>query len=553
MSTVATGRHPSPAYAGTGRLIRLALRRDRVQVPVWLVAFAGVYAISVVSLKDLYPTANDLHLIAVSSAVSPVVLATNGLVSGDSLGAVVAAQTVLFLALAAGLMNSMMVVRHTRQNEETGRAELVGAAVVGRRAMLTAALLVALATDVVLTVLLTVVSVALGLPLGGSLALGAATGATGLAFAGIAAVTAQVTEGSRTANGLAGAALGLSFLLRAVGDATGSVDESGIRVTSAWPSWLGPIGWAQQVRPFDVDKWWVFAIFALFVVATVWLAYALTGRRDHGAGLVQPRPGPARAAPRLPTALGFAWRIQRTTLMWWALGIAVLAVTYGSIADEMDNFLDEGGAVADMMTQLGGGAEALTDAYFVVTFLMMSFFTAAYAVQAVLRMHGEESSGRVEPLLSTALGRAPWMLSHVVVVVVGIVVLHVILGVAVAVPYGIAIGDPGGPLGELLQAALAFVPAVLLVAATAVLCVGAFPGRAASIAWGLFVVWVLIGQIGPLLNLPQWVMDLSPFVHVPALPAAELRALPLIVLTVVAVLLAAAGVAALRRRDIAVQ
>ena len=89
MSTVATGRHPSPAYAGTGRLIRLALRRDRVQVPVWLVAFAGVYAISVVSLKDLYPTANDLHLIAVSSAVSPVVLATNGLVSGDSLGAVV--------------------------------------------------------------------------------------------------------------------------------------------------------------------------------------------------------------------------------------------------------------------------------------------------------------------------------------------------------------------------------------------------------------------------------------------------------------------------------
>ncbi|WP_068159448.1 ABC transporter permease [Rhodococcus phenolicus] len=553
MTTVATGRHTSPAYAGTGRLIRLALRRDRVQVPVWLVAFVLVYAVSVWSLKDLYPTPADLHLIAASSAVSPVVLATNGLVSGDSLGAVVTAQTLLFLALAAGLMNSMMVVRHTRQNEETGRAELVGAAVVGRRAMLTAALLVALATDVVLAVLLAVVSVAFGLPVAGSVALGAATGATGLAFAGVGAVTAQVAQGSRAANGLAGAALGLSFLLRAVGDTTGSVDESGIRVTSAWPSWLSPIGWAQQVRPYDVDAWWVFAIFAVFAVAAVWLAYALTGRRDHGAGLVQPRPGPARAAAHLPTALGFAWRMQRTTLMWWALGIVVLGATYGSVANEMDSFLDEGGGVADMMTQLGGGAEALTDAYFAVIFLMMSFFTAAYAVQSVLRMHGEETSGRVEPLLSTALGRIRWMLSHVAVVVVGIVVLHIVLGVAVAIPYGVAIGDPGGPLGDLLPASLAFVPAVLLVAAATVLCVGALPRRAASVAWALFAVWVLIGQIGPLLNLPQWVMDLSPFVHVPALPAADLRAMPLIVLTVVAVLLAAAGVAALRRRDISVQ
>lgn len=553
MTAVTAGRHPSPAYTGTGRLIRLALRRDRVQIPVWLVAFAAVYAVSVWSLKDLYPTPADLHLIAVGSAVSPVVLATNGLVSGDSLGAVVTAQTLMFLALAAGLMNSMMIVRHTRQNEETGRAELVGAAVVGRRAMLTAALLVALATDVLLVVLLTVTSVAFGLPVGGSVALGAATGATGLAFAAVGAVTAQVTQGSRAANGLAGAALGLAFLLRAVGDTTGSVDASGIRVVSAWPSWLSPIGWAQQVRPFDADVWWVFAIFAAFVAMTVALAYTLTGRRDHGAGLVQPRPGPARAARHLPTALGFAWRLHRTTLAWWALGIAVLAATYGSIANEMDSFLDEGGGVADIVSELGGGAEGLTDAYFAMTFLMMSFVIAAYAVQAVLRMHGEESSGRVEPLLSTALGRGRWMLSHIAVVVFGILVLHVILAVAVAVPYGMTIGDVGGPLGDLLPAAFAFVPAVLLVAAAAVLCVGVFPQRAGGVAWALFTVWVLIAQIGPLVRLPQWAMDLSPFTHVPALPAADLRALPLVVLTVVAVSLAAAGVAALRRRDISVQ
>ncbi|AKE90915.1 ABC transporter permease [Rhodococcus aetherivorans] len=541
------------AFVGTGRLVRLAVRRDRVQLPVWLAAIAIVYAISVSSLKGLYPAQEDLHLIAVSSAVSPVVLATNGLVSGDSLGAVVAAQTLLFLALAAGLMSTMAVVRHTRQNEETGRAELVGANVVGRRALLTAALIVVAAANVALALLLTVVSLGFGLPLSGSLALGAATGAAGVAFAAVAAVTAQVAEGARAANGLAGAALGVAFLLRAVGDSAGTVDPGGVSVTSMWLSWLSPIGWAQQIRPYDVDAWWILLLFAAFTAATTWTAYVLTGRRDHGAGLVQPRPGPDRAATWLPTAVGFAWRVQRTTLMWWALGIAVLAATYGSVANEMDNFLDEEGAVADMMKQLGGGAEAITDAYFAMIFLMMALFASGYAVQAVLRMHGEETSGRVEPVLSTALGRVPWMLAHIAVVTVGVIVLQVVTGVALAVSYGMTIGDITGPLGNLLPAALAFVPAVLLVGAMAVLCVGVAPRRASSVAWGVFAVWLIIGQLGALLDLPQAVLDLSPFVHVPALPAADMRPLPLLVLLLVAVATATAGVSAMRRRDLVVQ
>ena len=36
------------------------------------------------------------------------------------------------LAILAAVMSALTVVRHTRQNEETGRAELLGAGVVGR-------------------------------------------------------------------------------------------------------------------------------------------------------------------------------------------------------------------------------------------------------------------------------------------------------------------------------------------------------------------------------------------------------------------------------------
>ena len=84
---------------------------------------------------------------AISSANSPVTLMTNGLVSGTSLGAIVAAQGLLPLALGAAFMSTLAVVRHTRQNEETGRAELISSGIVGRYASLTAALIVVVAAN----------------------------------------------------------------------------------------------------------------------------------------------------------------------------------------------------------------------------------------------------------------------------------------------------------------------------------------------------------------------------------------------------------------------
>ena len=134
MSTVtapaSTGRGQ---YAGTARLVRLALRRDRIQLPVWLLALTALQVFSASSVFGLYPTEADLRDFAVTTAASPVALATNGVVSRYSAGAVLASQIVMPLSLAAGLMSTLLVVRHTRQNEETGRAELVGAAVVAAR------------------------------------------------------------------------------------------------------------------------------------------------------------------------------------------------------------------------------------------------------------------------------------------------------------------------------------------------------------------------------------------------------------------------------------
>ncbi|MHA4848905.1 ABC transporter permease [Rhodococcus sp. MSC1_016] len=537
-------------YAGTARLVRLALRRDRVQLPVWLLALAALQAFSASSVLGLYPTEGDLRSFAVATAASPVALATNGLVSGYSVGAVLASQIVMPLSLAAGLMTTLLVVRHTRQNEETGRAELVEAAVVGRRALLTAALVVAVGANLLLGLINVVVLVAEGLPFAGSVALGAAVAGAGIAFAAVAAVTAQVTDSARTANGLAGAALGVAFLLRAVGDMTGTVTENGTRVVSSWPTWLSPIGWAEQVRSYDDNAWWVLALPVLFALTVGSVGFALTERRDIGSGLVPTRPGPARASGLLPTPLGSAWRIQRTILFWWAFGIAVLAVVYGAIADQIDDFLGEGEQVADMMEQLGGGTTDMVDAYFAAIFGMMAIAVAGYAVQALLRMRGEESAGRLEPVLATALSRPRWMLAHVGLVVSGIVVLQALTGAATGLAYGLVTDDVPGKVVHLTGAALVFVPAIAVVAAVAVVSFGGAPAWSTGLSWGVLAACLIFGFLGPLLGLPQAVRDLSPFTHVPAVPAAEVTAAPLVLLATIAVVVIAVGVVLFRRRDI---
>jgi ABC-2 type transport system permease protein len=292
---MAERRRRGPELTGTWRLVRLAARRDRILLPVWLLVVLGLLAGSVASIAALYPTEADRVQYARLAATNLVARAFDGLMSGTSLGAVVMTEVFTVLALLVGIMSVQAVVRHTRLEEETGRAELVDAAVVGRHARLVAALAVTLAANVVLAAGTALVLIAADLPTTGSVLAGLALAGVGSTFAAVAAVTSQVSGSSRGANGLGGLVLGVAFLLRAVGDGLGTVAPSGVEVVSAWPSWLSPIGWGQQVRPFGGDHAGLLLLFVGAVGMLLVTAFVLTSHRDHGAGLRAERPGPPRA------------------------------------------------------------------------------------------------------------------------------------------------------------------------------------------------------------------------------------------------------------------
>jgi ABC-2 type transport system permease protein len=179
---------------------------------------------------------------------------------------------------------------------------------------------------------------------------------------------------------------------------------------------------------------------------------------------------------------------------------------------------------------------------------ILALVGTGFVIQSVLRLRSEETSLHAEPVLAAAVSRARWAMSHIVDACGGAVILLAVAGLGVGVSYGAVRGDLGVVPG-LLGAAFVYVPAMWLMAGLTFALVGLAP-RAVAAAWVVLAACFLIGLLGELLGLPDWVTTLSPYDHVPQVPAADFSAVPLIVLCVLAAVLGWVGMIGLRRRDI---
>ncbi|ROQ96824.1 ABC-2 type transport system permease protein [Streptomyces sp. 2132.2] len=518
--------------AGTGALLRLALRRDRVMTPVWITVVAMLVLSLPASLESVYGSAAERARLLTTMNTNGSLRALYGPAFGDSIGALTAWRGGIFAGVLAGIMSLVIVVRHTREEEETGRQEMLSAAMVGRRAPLTAALLAALVANGLAALLVTAGLAGRGA--GGAAALGLGIGATGTLFAALAAIAAQLTESARLAKGLAGALIGAAFVLRAAGDAGSAGGASAL-------TWVSPLGWLEHVRAFAGERWWVFGLFAAAVAVQVAAAYALAGRRDVGMSFLPARPGPAQG--RLGSAGALAWRLQRGSLLGWSLAFLAAGMVFGGMTDGATQLVGDNERTREIIERMGGQS-GIADAFLATMAGMLGMIAALYIVSAVLRLSGEESGQRAEPLLANAVGRLRWAGGHLAVAFGGSALILLLAGLGLGIGHGEGVGAAVG-------ATLAQLPAVWVIGALAALLHGAAP-RYAVAAWAVAGGALTLGWIGPALNLPQAVLNLSPFAHLPKLPGAgALSWAPLLVLTALAAALLAAGLTALRRRDLA--
>jgi ABC-2 type transport system permease protein len=528
------------SLVGTAALVRLALRRDRIILAVFIVILVVMVAASASATVKLYPdnASRVKTAAAINSATSTLAL-YGPIHDVTSIGALATFKVGMMGAVAVALLALFVVVRHTRSEEETGRLELLGATVVGRRAPLTAALLVAGGASIVAGVGTALGLIAVGMPVAGSVLMGLGYACLGIAFAAVAGVTAQLSRSARTAAGLAGVVLGASYLMRAIGDASAG---NGL----GWASWLSPVGWWQQTRPFAGDRWWVLALLLGVAVAVSALAYVLATRRDFAAGLLPDRPGPATAAASLRSPLALAWRLKRGALLAWAAAFVVVGLVVGGLTSSVSSFLTSPQA-KDIFTKLGG-EQSIRDAFLAVELGMAGVIASVYGVQAAMRLRSQETALHAEPVLATAVGRVKWAWSHLTIALAGSALLLVVVGVSAGLVSAVQVGDIG-QFGRILVAALVQIPAVWLIIGIVAAAFGLVP-RLIVLGWVALAGFVLLGEFGALFNLSQVIMDISPFAHVPRMPGGDFSVAPMLWLTAIAAGLIVIGLAGFRRRDV---
>jgi ABC-2 type transport system permease protein len=526
------------SFAGTGPLLRLAWRRDRWVLVVSILAMVATAYGSMAATLDLYTSDAEAAAGAQVMADNPSIAALYGPLPALTAAGIGVLKTVMLGSLFSAFLAFAIVRRHTRTEEEEGRFELVAGGVVGRRAPLAAALLLAVLAVVAAGLLSGLSLLPTGVDPTGSVALGVVMVVAGVVMAGVTAVAVQLTTTTRGAGGIALGVLGAAFIVRAIADTASGAGHALI--------WFSFLGWAEEVRPFGTNRLWLLIPAAVAFLALLVIADVLLQRRDLGAGMWAARSGPARGSARLGTPLGLAWRLHRGALLGWTIAYAVLGLVIGSLAKSVDEFASSPG-IEDMLRRMSGGQGSLLDLFFGTELRFLAIGVAAYGITTALRLHSEEGAGHAEVVLATRVSRLRWLASHTLVAVVGSVWLLFVAGVCAGASASAA-SDRG--IGDLLPAALATLPAVLVCIALAVALFGLFP-RFAPFAWAFLALFVLLGELGALLKLPDWMLASSPFDHLGSLPGGDSNLTGLAALVVVAVVVAVLGAAAFQRRDIA--
>lgn len=518
---------------GLYRLLWFSLRRSRVLLLVWVAVLAVMCFVSAAATERLYPTAVDRASAAEAINSSSALVALYGpILDVRSLGELAMTKTTVTYAVFVMVLVIVLVRRHTRVEEESGRAELVGALAVSPGTPLVGALLLGVLASLAVATSAALADIAGGLPVAGSLWFAGSWLGLGLVGTGIGAVSSQLSASARTCGAVAAGVVVVLYALRAVGD-----------TSVGWVGWLSPLGWSTRLRAWSDPRGWVLLLDVSLAGLLAAAALVLRARRDLGSGLLAERPGRAAGSPRLADAFALNLRMHAPTLVIWTVASAVLGALMAAIVPSVGSMLDSPGS-RDMVARLGGtGAiqESVVSALASVTGIVV----ACFAVIVVGHGGADEHDGRTEEVLATATSRTGTFVAVGAIAMGGATWLLLVIGLA------LGIGSNGASIDfdRMLGAALVQAPAVWIVASLALL--GLAQGSHWALAgWVVLAAFFLVGPLAELLRLPGWVGGLSPYSHVPRVPAEPLTLAPELVLTAIAAVLAATAFGRYRGRDI---
>ena len=534
-STVGERSSPS-ADAATLRWSWRLIRRGAMLM--WLTV-ATYMTVEVLSFRSAYPDAASREkLLALSS--STAVRMFQGVPGAvDTAGAFAVWDGGWMLSLIVGCWALLTVTRLTRQEEDSGRAELVLSRPVSARHALSGSL-EAMAIGLIGIALAGALPfIVLGEPVAGAVVWGAGVGAFGAGMTALGALCAQVIEPRRQVMSLGLALTAAAFLLRVVAN---SADNR------AWLLSATPFGWLDRLRAFTDDRWlWlVVPLAAAFVLGGA--AVVLCGRRDAGSALLRSRASRTSRSHLLGSATAFGWRLTSGALLAWTVTLAISSLVFGLMISAIVDFIATDDTYRRLLESMGMDMSVPVIGFLSYIALFLALPLAIFVGFRMGAVRQEEADGRLDNLLVRGVERRRWLIITTVQALLAAVILVIACGAGLWA--GAELVDAQVTVSQVVKPLVGTLPLVTLFVGISVLAFGLAPRLTVAMPVTLAVLAYLLDTFGTMLDWPHAVLVLSPFHHLARLPGAPMGATTAMVMTAVGVAAAAVGVAAFARRDL---
>jgi ABC-2 type transport system permease protein len=525
-------------FAGTGSLLWFMLRRDRIRLMLWVLGIAVFTILMAPYFSDMYPTAESRQMMAASMQGPATVLICGPVYSADNYtnGAMFSNYMLLFMGAFVAVMNILLIARHTRQDEELGRMDVVRSLPTGKLANMLSAMLLAVIANVLMTVLIALGLSSFGIEdidLVGSATFAAALGAVGILFATATSVFCQLTANNRTATGIAFTFFGATYILRGIGD-------GGVRVLTV----TSPFGLMHMTESYVRNLWWPILVILGAAGLVAMLAFRLGVKRDLGEGLVSARPGKQEAGALFSSPFSLSIRLIRGTAITWTVVLLVLCAVLGSLFGEIETMIGENTA---LMAFYKDSHFTIVEEFLTMLTGIMAIISSVAGVSVLMKLRSEEKNMRTEHLLARAVPRIellasgfiPAMLMPVLLTVLGTLSLWGLASVTV---------EDVPSAATFFGASISYLPAIWAIVGMTAALIGIFP-KASGVAFGYLGYCFFALFTVMMFGLPEWLEALSPFAYIPKIPVERMAWGNPILIFIIVVVLSVLGFMGYRKRD----
>jgi len=532
---VVEARSPAAVWWRTYRHHLRLLRNGAV---AWIVGLVGISWGVVVTFEDRYATPEELAAFAEFEGVPAFEAMLGRLVGLTTVEGGVLSRWGMFGVLAA-IWGMLAAVRLLRRAEEVGHLEPLRAGAISPRGLLGSALAAMATVFALFGVAIGVTHTAAGMDAATSWALGGAAALVTATFAAAGALASQLTPNHRRATGMVGIALGLALAVRIVASAS---------ATPEWVWWATPLGWLGFLHEIDQARTAVFLAYLGLLAVLVAATYLLADRDLHAGRLAAGDDAVGRTPRPVAGQADLAVRLTAGPMRTWGLVAGVVALGFGLLARDFSVAVADLETMAELTAMMGYPAMGTPEGIVGFAFSLVGLVLAVFAAGQAIAIREEEATWRIEHLLVRPVGRVRWLATRTATAALAVALAAVIAGVLGWLGTAL-VGTPIAFTDGLL-AGVNLIPIAWLALGIGVAVMGLLPRLTAPVTYTLVIVAYLLDFVGAMLELPEAVLDLSPFRHLAAVPAADLNLGAALVMLTVAVLGVVVGAVAFGRRDL---